>query len=252
MYGSKVSNIFFFLVPPIMIILFASYSKRVGNGISILWILLIIIGIGSVYFHATLSLAGQLVDEISILWVLMAGYALFLPTIYFPQSFRLQRHRFIYSCIAITILITCLSIVYPYANAFALMVLGLPAIAFMIIHLSNCDNRRIKNLGIHCLGTCAVAITVWICDRMFCSFWLSISFPYLHSIWHVLILFSSNEAIVVCAYLIIKYQYPQANLILHAWPNEQWGWFTLPYLKFYNDEDFSTLSSNNFATKSIV
>ncbi len=52
----KVSNIFFFLVPPTMIILFASYSKRVANGITILWILLIVIGIGSTYFHATLSL----------------------------------------------------------------------------------------------------------------------------------------------------------------------------------------------------
>ena len=52
----KVSNIFFFLVPPMMIMLFASYSKRVANGITFLWILLVIIGIGSVYFHATLSL----------------------------------------------------------------------------------------------------------------------------------------------------------------------------------------------------
>lgn len=74
-----------------MIIFFASYSKRVANGISVLWILLIIIGIGSVYFHATLSLAGQLMDEICILWVLMAGYTLFLPTIIYPQSLRVQR-----------------------------------------------------------------------------------------------------------------------------------------------------------------
>jgi len=44
------------VVPPIMIILFSSYSKRTANGIAVLWVLLIIIGIGSVYFHATLSL----------------------------------------------------------------------------------------------------------------------------------------------------------------------------------------------------
>jgi len=252
MCGSKVSNIFFFLVPPIMIILFASYSKRVANGITILWILIIIIGIGSVYFHATLSLAGQLMDEIFILWVLMAAYALFIPSIYFPQSYRVQRHRFTYSCIVLTIIITCLSIVYPYANAFALMILGLPSIAFLAINLSRCDNRRIKSLGIHCLGMWTVAVTIWICDRIFCSFWISISFPYLHSIWHVLILFSSNEAIVACAYLLIKYQYPQANLVLHVWPNEEWGWFTLPYLKFHDDVNYLTSPSSNFPTKSIV
>jgi alkaline ceramidase len=99
----------------------------------------------------------------------------------------------------------------------------------------------------------AVAVTIWICDRIFCTFWISISFPYLHSIWHVLILFSSNEAIVVCAYLIIKHQYPQANLVLLAWPYEHWGWFTLPYLKFHDEGNYATSSSSNsFATKSIV
>ncbi|CAF0821802.1 unnamed protein product [Rotaria sordida] len=264
-FWNTVSNIFFFLVPPLMIILFASYSKRVANGITILWILLIVIGIGSVYFHATLSLAGQLVDEIGILWVLMAGYALFLPSIYSPPSLRVQRvfytwslknrplqHRFTISCIILTLIVTCFGAVYPYANAFVLMILGLPAIAFIVIHVSKCDNRRIKNLGIHCVGMWAIAVTIWICDRMFCSFWISISFPYLHAIWHVIILFSSNEAIVICAYLVIKYHYPQANLVVYAWPNEEWGWFTLPYLKFHDDTNYLASPTNNFVTKSIV
>ncbi|CAF3826395.1 unnamed protein product [Rotaria sp. Silwood1] len=249
-FWNSVSNIFFFLVPPVMIILFASYSRRVANGLTILWILLIVIGIGSVYFHATLSLAGQLLDEIGILWVLMAGYALFLPSLHLPQSLRIQ--RFILSCIIIAIIVTCLGVVYPYANAFVLMILGLPAIGFMAFHLSKCDNRRIKNLGIHCICMWAIAVTIWICDRMFCSFWISISFPYLHAIWHILILFSSNEAIVVCAYLIIKYQYPQANLVLYTWPNEKWGYFTLPYLQFHDDTNYLALPTNNFATKSNV
>lgn len=38
-----------------MIYLFIPYTKRVANGVTVLWIFLIIIGIGSVYFHATLS-----------------------------------------------------------------------------------------------------------------------------------------------------------------------------------------------------
>ncbi|UJR14821.1 hypothetical protein I4U23_001808 [Adineta vaga] len=248
-FWNTISNVFFFLVPPIMIYLFQPYSKRVANGIMILWIILIIIGIGSVYFHATLSLVGQLVDEISILWVLTTGYALFLPSIYLPQSFRVQRHRFVYTCILFAIVITCLSFVYPYANAFALMILGLPAIGFIIIHLKRSDNSRIKSLGLHCFGMWLMAVTIWICDRMFCSFWLAISFPYLHAIWHVLIFFSSNEAIVVCGYLTIKHQNPQANLHLHYWPNEQWSWFRLPYLKFHDDSD---VNNDNLSTKSIV
>jgi alkaline ceramidase len=83
---------------------------------------------------------------------------------------------------------------------------------------------------------------------MFCSYWLSISFPYLHSLWHVLILFSSNEAIVICGYLTIKYHNPQANLHLHLWPNERWNWFALPYLKFHDDDN----NDGNTSIKSII
>jgi len=219
----------------------------VANGITILWIFLVIIGIGSVYFHATLSLVGQLVDEISILWVITAGYALFLPSIYLPQSFRVQRHRFVYSCIMFAMIVTGFSSVYPYANAFILMLLGVPTICFIVIHLIKCENPRVKSLGLHCFGLWITAVTIWICDRIFCPFWLSISFPYLHSLWHVLILFSSNEAIVLCGYLTIKHQNPQANLHLHFWPDERWNWFTLPYLKFHDENNDDSLS-----TKSMV
>lgn len=115
-----------------------------------------------------------------------------------------------------------------------------------------CDNRRVRNLGIHCLGMWAVAVTIWILDRMLCSIWLSISFPYLHAIWHVLILFSSNEAIVISGYLVIKQQFPQASLGLHAWPDEEWGCFTLPYLQFHDEVNYLSSSTNNLVTKSIV
>lgn len=56
-------------MPPILIYLFKDYGKHVHPGIHIVWLMLIIVGISSAYFHATLSLMGQLLDEISILWV---------------------------------------------------------------------------------------------------------------------------------------------------------------------------------------
>ena len=191
------------------------------------------------------------------------------------DSFFHSSRRFVYACCVVGVLITFLSVVYPYANAFVLMVLGLPCIAFMAVHVARSvhfffspapwwivdlqhwfrsDNRRLKNLGIHCLSMWAIAVTIWICDRVFCSFWLSISFPYLHSIWHVLILFSSNEAIVVAAFLLIRQQYPQANLVIHFWPDERWRCFTLPYLKFHDDgtSDYLIGSSNSLAGKDIV
>ena len=50
------------------------------------------VGVCSVYFHATLSMMGQLLDEMSILWSLMTGVALWLPEYHFPRFCKGKRY----------------------------------------------------------------------------------------------------------------------------------------------------------------
>lgn len=82
---AQLSNFLFLLVPPISIYLFRDYGHFINRGIHVIWTLMIVIGFSSAYFHATLSLVGQLLDEVSILWALAAVYAQFFPKKLFPK-----------------------------------------------------------------------------------------------------------------------------------------------------------------------
>ncbi|GBG29034.1 Alkaline ceramidase, partial [Hondaea fermentalgiana] len=50
--------------------------------------LMVIIGAGSVYFHATLSVFGQIMDEMGIIWIVQYSALFVLPPGKFPNSPR--------------------------------------------------------------------------------------------------------------------------------------------------------------------
>jgi len=72
--------------------LFKEYGRFVTPGIHLLWVLLIVVGLSSMYFHATLSLLGQLLDELAILWVFIAAFSLFYPKRYYPKFVKNDRY----------------------------------------------------------------------------------------------------------------------------------------------------------------
>ena len=68
--------------------LFRDYGRFVNPAIHVIWCFLIVVGICSAYFHATLSLAGQLLDELAILWLFLAAFTMFYPRRFFPAVLK--------------------------------------------------------------------------------------------------------------------------------------------------------------------
>ncbi|CAK9296705.1 unnamed protein product [Gordionus sp. m RMFG-2023] len=224
-FFNTISNILFFILPPILIYLFLPYGKKFMQSIHIVWILLVVVGICSTYFHATLSLAGQLLDELAILWVIHVGFALWFPKRLFPSIFQNNRNYFQWLIFVIGVLSTCLACVNPAVNAFVLMCFGIPATILLIIELKRCDCRKVYKLGKRSSLLWGLALTSWILDRSLCHPYLSKSFPYLHSLWHVLILLATYGACVLFAYFHAKHEAPSdlGMPVLRYWPSSSGG-----------------------------
>ncbi|XP_013133267.1 PREDICTED: alkaline ceramidase [Papilio polytes] len=228
-FFNTVTNVIFFLFPPVLIHLFQEYSKFVNPAINVLWVLLMVVGLSSAYFHATLSLVGQLLDELAILWVFMAAFAMFFPKRYFPKFLGGNRRLLSFYCSLFAVLSTGFLVMHPAANAFALMTLVAPALFFLYKELNRVKCPRVYRLGLRCMAVCLLAMFCWIIDRMFCDAWLSIDFPYLHGVWHILIFIASYTALVLGAYFNVSEERPEQKPQLRYWPRNDFE-LGIPYI----------------------
>jgi len=239
---NTVSNILFFIIPPFLIHLHRDYARHCGAGIHCVWLLLMVVGVCSAYFHATLSLLGQLLDELAILWVVMGCYWLWYPASALPSRWKKQpdgRRKFSNIFIILAILVSFLGFIQPAVNAFCLMLLVVPTLMLMGLQLKKENNSRIINLGQRSVGLIVLALTAWLNDRFFCSYWSGLGFPYLHGVWHILVFLSSYTSIVLFAYCDVINHMPHKIPILRYYPSDSFE-LGIPYVfvrnKGYNVE----------------
>jgi alkaline ceramidase len=231
------SNILFLVGPPVLIYLFKEYGKLVHPFIHVVWTLLIVVGLSSAYFHATLSLAGQLLDELTILWVFFSTFAVFVPKRYLPKIFK-NRRRFYVFMFFFTLASTFMSFYRPAANAFAMMFLTIPTVYLLCHELIQIkeQEKKVYNLGFRTVAVLVIAVICWISDRMFCPFYSSIKFPYLHGFWHILIFLASYSICVLFAYIYVRDELPECAPKLTYWPliNFELG---IPYISVKRPKD---------------
>ncbi|KAI1882875.1 hypothetical protein AGOR_G00239410 [Albula goreensis] len=227
-YFNTVSNGVFFVVSPVMLYLLHPYARERNLAVHLVWIMMIFVGLFSMYFHMTLSLMGQLLDELSILWLLAIGYSLWFPRRHFP-FFVKDRSSFSRMVLVITVITTLSSLIKPVANAYALNCFAIHIIYSLGVEMGSCTNPRAMRLAFQTIGLWVLAISCWISDRFGCSFWQKINFCYLHAIWHVLIVIATAYGSTLLSYLDANYEIPYSQPVLEYWPCDSWT-FGLPYL----------------------
>ncbi|XP_037360141.1 alkaline ceramidase 1 [Talpa occidentalis] len=230
------SNVTFLIFGPLMMFLMHPYAQKRSLYIYITWILFIVIGLFSMYFHMTLSFLGQMLDEIAILWLLASGYSIWMPRCYFPAFLRENRLQFSLLVIITTVVSTFLSFLRPTVNAYALNSIAAHILYIVVQEYKKTNNKELRHLIEVSVVLWAFALTSWVSDRLLCSFWQRISFFYLHSIWHVLISITFPYGMVTMALVDARYEMPDQTLKVRYWPRDNWP-VGLPYVEVIDDKN---------------
>ncbi|KAM9241613.1 LOW QUALITY PROTEIN: alkaline ceramidase 1-like [Dugong dugon] len=231
---SDFSNVTFFIFRPLMMFLMHPYAQKCSPYIHSVWILFMVTGLFSMYFHMTLSFLGHLLDEITILWLLVSGYSNWMPHCYFLAFLGENRPQFSRLVIITTVVSTSLSFLRPNVNAYAINSITIHVLYLVIQEYKKTKNKELLHILEVSVDLWAIALTSWISDLLLCRFWQRINFFYLHSIWHVLISITFPYTMVAIALVDTSYEMPGQTLKVCYWPRDTWP-AGLPYVEVRSD-----------------
>ena len=186
-FYNSISNLFYIFI--YYIGLYSVKNMYNKNHDKRLFGMLLFTGSCSFYFHATLSLLGQLLDELSILFVL-------------SQSLLLLYEKNKLTCFLIqfyTFLFTIIMFLIPQLNIPILFTYGL----FM---WRNVESKLVINkkqdiiLWRNTKILFFSSLLFWVIDKFFCDVW-PVKELYLHAWWHILIGITAYYAIFIGLYI---------------------------------------------------
>ncbi|CAB1331380.1 unnamed protein product [Coregonus sp. 'balchen'] len=266
-YFNTMSSLFFFVISPIMLYLLHPYARERNLAVHLVWIMMIFVGLFSPYFHMTLSFMGQMLDELSILWVLGLCYTLVptqaIPTQAIPLLHQGQDHAPVLSvwnkrhslCVSYTPPLTRSLSLAPCRTTFSRLVMVITVVTTLCsfvkptanAYVLNCFAFHIYSLGLEMkICTDQKVMVMLVCCwpvvdgnhmldqwpfRMQPLAKAQLLLPAWHlvRVGHILIVMAVAYASTLIAYLDANYEIPYSLPGLQYWPSDNCA-LGLPYI----------------------
>jgi len=163
------------------------------------------IGLGSMYFHATLSVMGQVLDEMPIIWL---AFLMSVIVSLRKQSSPARRFFLSPTFFAILFLLTPpIAILYPnlsHAAVLACLPYGIyiTGVGFKKVSREEKSTEAASKLFLTGVKLTVCGAMFWICDRVACDYFVPyLGFnPQFHAIWHVLVSSGAFCGTLSCQY----------------------------------------------------
>ena len=195
-FVNTISNILLVIFPVFLIRsnIWRSYLQHVSVGPQISLYMISVAGLGSVYFHGTLSLMGQFLDEIAQLWGFTIVYAFFFPARFLPKI--IPRAIFILIGAALTLM----WFIDPNIYRFWSFSICIPTWIVISREYSNGKNSHVLWYFVFGFRLFCICTIFWLVDILFCDDVKSLGFPGSHFFFHICVAWISYIAFTLFAF----------------------------------------------------
>jgi alkaline ceramidase len=234
-FFNSITNLPIIVLPLINVMMLKRYINEVNWMIILPHLLLTTNGIASTYYHSTLNLFGQIVDELSLVWIINIFLVAFFPVMkWYPDRFKQNIVQIRWAIVGATVFISALCFMKPSVNALALMCFSIPsAVVIYYEGVMSSDMPEATTYSWRVFVLWGMASGCWCADRFLCDVWLYLGTPYLHAAFHLLSSLAAYYVFVMFSLLDISRRAHEHKFVAHVkyFPYEtKRNVFNFPYI----------------------
>jgi len=188
----------------------------------------ILVGLGTVAFHGSLTYVGQLGDELPMVWCMMVSWFILITM----ETSKSKGNNFLAQVLTTyAVVFSLVHTIGAYTVLFQVhfvVLMAVPVIYTYKFVQNYGHHEAVKPLVIYYAAMWAVAGIVWLVDQLCCEKLHSLSImgveipnPQLHALWHILTGLCTHIGMVLyrlIRHMVLYKSHPKVNWVLGVWP----------------------------------